>query len=125
MVFFFVPNIIGYVRFILVFSVLLTFRSHPKITAFLYALSQGLDYIDGYVARKLGQCSNFGAVLDMVCDRVSDAIILCILAEFYPSLSWFFLLTIILDITSHWFQMYSAVSEGEHHKELKTKWKAL
>lgn len=125
MVFFFVPNIIGYVRYLLVFSVLLTFRSHPYLTAFLYALSQALDYIDGYMARKLNQCSNFGAVLDMVCDRVADAVILAVLAELYPSYSWFFLFTAILDITSHWFQMYSAVSEGEHHKESKTKWRVL
>ena len=125
MVFFFVPNIIGYVRYFLVFSVLLLFRSHPFVTAFLYSFSQVLDHFDGYAARKLNQCSKFGAVLDMVCDRVSDAVILCILAEFYPSYSWCFMLAIILDISSHWFQMYSAACEGEHHKESKTKWKVL
>jgi CDP-diacylglycerol--inositol 3-phosphatidyltransferase len=35
-------------------------------------------------ARKFGQSTNFGAVLDMVCDRAADAVILAFLGALYP-----------------------------------------
>lgn len=96
------------------------------MTAFLYALSQILDAFDGWAARKFNQCNAFGAVLDMVCDRVSDAIMLAILASLYPSYSAVFLLAIGLDISSHWYQTYSTqYCREEHHKTAKTEWKLL
>jgi len=39
---------------------------------------------DGMAARKFNQSTDFGAVLDMVCDRASDAVILAILGHLYP-----------------------------------------
>ncbi|KAF3516994.1 hypothetical protein DY000_02063274 [Brassica cretica] len=54
--------------------------------------------------------STFGAVLDMVTDRVSTACLLVILSQVFLSL-------LALDIASHWLQMYS-------HKDVKdsTSW---
>jgi CDP-diacylglycerol--inositol 3-phosphatidyltransferase len=42
---------------------------YPKICTALYAVSSFLDVADGQAARRLGQTSKFGAVLDMVTDR--------------------------------------------------------
>ena len=42
------------------------------------------DMFDGMAARKFNQSTDFGAVLDMVCDRASDAVILAILGSLYP-----------------------------------------
>ena len=39
---------------------------------------------DGMAARKFNQCTNFGAVLDMVCDRSSNGVMLAILGSIYP-----------------------------------------
>ena len=44
-----------------------------------YVGSYILDAFDGMAARALKQCSQLGCVLDMVCDRTSDALIVCIL----------------------------------------------
>ena len=125
MVFLFIPNIIGYFRYAFLFASLFTYRTHPIWTLVLYGMSQWLDMFDGMAARKFNQSTNFGAVLDMVCDRSSDAVILAILASLYPEYSWIFLSDIILDLTSHWFQMYASISAGEHHKKSKTNWKLL
>ena len=84
MVFLFVPNIIGYIRYIFLFASLFTYQTHPILTLLCYGLSQLLDMFDGMAARKFKQSTNFGAVLDMVCDRASDAVILAILASLYP-----------------------------------------
>jgi hypothetical protein len=43
----------------------------------------------------------------MVCDRVSDAILLSILGSFYPKFGFLFLAAAGLDIGSHWYQTYA------------------
>ena len=111
MVWFFVPNLIGYVRVILLFPVLLN-PENPWLLLICYSFSQLLDMIDGYAARALNQTSIFGTVLDMVTDRISNAILLAINGALYPSLRWIFYGDIMLDICSHWYQMYSTMKCG-------------
>lgn len=125
MVFLFIPNIIGYFRFVALFATLFTFSNHPLLTVLFYGVSQLLDAFDGMAARHFNQCTKFGSVLDMVCDRASDAVILAILGSLYPTYSWIFYFDIILDLVSHWYQMYASLLCGEHHKETKTTWKLL
>ncbi|KAK8479979.1 hypothetical protein V6N12_019816 [Hibiscus sabdariffa] len=66
-----------------------------------------------------GSASTFGAVLDMVTDRISTACLLVILSQVYrPSLV--FLSLLALDIASHWLQMYSSFLVGKaSHKDVK------
>lgn len=62
----------------LVFSaatLLASYLSLPLLfTAFVLLLSALLDALDGYVARKKGRTTKFGAFLDSTIDRVSDAL---------------------------------------------------
>jgi CDP-diacylglycerol--inositol 3-phosphatidyltransferase len=117
MVFLFIPNIIGYFRAALIFAVMYFSLTKPLITLIAYGLSQLLDLFDGMAARYFKQSTKFGAVLDMVCDRTSDAIMLAILGGLYPNYCWFFYFDIMLDIGSHWYQMYATLASGEkHHK---------
>jgi CDP-diacylglycerol--inositol 3-phosphatidyltransferase len=69
-------------------------------------LGQFLDCIDGLLARKFNQCSDFGMVLDMVTDRASTAGFLANLNMIYPQYSFWFTFVLMLDIISHWMQMY-------------------
>lgn len=112
MVFLFIPNIIGYFRFAFLIASLFTYQNYPIQTILLYGFSQLFDMFDGMAARKFNQSTDFGAVLDMVCDRASDAVILAMLGSLYPEYSWLFYGDIILDLTSHWYQMYAALSSG-------------
>ncbi len=90
----------------------------------LYFVSFVCDALDGWFARKLNQVSTFGAVLDMVTDRISTACLLVILSQVYrPGL--IFLSLLALDIGSHWLQMYSTFLVGKtSHKDVKdsTSW---
>lgn len=124
-VFLYIPNIIGYFRFVFLVAILFTYQHCPVTTIILYGLSQLLDMFDGMAARHFNQCSNFGAVLDMVCDRASNGVLLAICGHLYPSWSWLFYGDIILDLVSHWYQMYSALSSGKHHKQIKNKFALL
>ncbi|XP_074579003.1 putative CDP-diacylglycerol--inositol 3-phosphatidyltransferase 2 [Curcuma longa] len=63
--------------------------------------------------------STFGAVLDMVTDRVNTACLLSVLSQlFNPGL--IFLALLGLGIASHWLQMYSSFLAGKtSHKDVK------
>ncbi|OEL26688.1 CDP-diacylglycerol--inositol 3-phosphatidyltransferase 1 [Dichanthelium oligosanthes] len=107
-VYLYIPNIIGYFRIIINFIAFAVCYSNKALFAILYFISFVLDGVDGWFARKFNQASTFGAVLDMVTDRVSTACLLALLSQFYrPGLV--FLILLGLDITSHWFQMYRSV----------------
>ena len=47
----------------------------PLLAGPCYFLSGFLDHFDGSAARRLGQCSQFGATLDMVTDRVATTLL--------------------------------------------------
>ncbi|PKA55951.1 CDP-diacylglycerol--inositol 3-phosphatidyltransferase 1 [Apostasia shenzhenica] len=95
--------------------------SRKWLFAILYFISFMCDGVDGWFARKLNQVSTFGAVLDMVTDRVSTACLLAILSQLYrPGL--IFLLLLGLDVASHWLQMYSTFLSGKSsHKDVNDK----
>ncbi|KAL1541170.1 putative CDP-diacylglycerol--inositol 3-phosphatidyltransferase 2 [Salvia divinorum] len=118
-VYLYVPNIIGYVRILMnCYAFAICFKD-KYLFSLLYFVSFVCDALDGWFARKLNQVSTFGAVLDMVTDRISTACLLVVLSQVYrPGLT--FLSLLALDIASHWLQMYSTFLEGKSsHKDVK------
>ncbi|KAJ0979331.1 hypothetical protein J5N97_014805 [Dioscorea zingiberensis] len=118
-VYLYIPNIIGYIRVIMNIVAFALSFSNKRLFAILYFVSFVCDGLDGWFARKFNQVSTFGAVLDMVTDRVSTACLLTILSQIYrPGL--IFLALLGLDIASHWLQMYSTFLSGKSsHKDVK------
>jgi len=117
-VYLFVPNLIGYGR--IVFAFIGFAFAYSNWTMFLacYATSQLLDAFDGMAARHFGQCSRFGAVLDMVTDRFSSAMLLTFLSHLYVQYYMLFVALAVLDFVSHWAQMYATLLCGEtSHKD--------
>ena len=94
---------------------MLNFETHWAIAMLLYVMSFAGDLFDGIVARKLNQTSTFGGLLDMITDRCSTLGLLYVLGVLQERLRLVYLLLIILDISSHWCQMYSSIGSG-HHK---------
>ena len=110
----------GYIRVLgLVFAVRNALHS-PVTAGTCYALSFVCDELDGRFARKFSQCSSFGAVLDMVTDRVGTMILLTVLAV--VSSDWALMCCTLqaLDISSHWFQMYHSMLALEADRSHKT-----
>ncbi|KAK1259085.1 putative CDP-diacylglycerol--inositol 3-phosphatidyltransferase 2 [Acorus gramineus] len=118
-VYLYIPNIIGYIRILMNCVAFAICFSNKKLFSILYFISFVCDGLDGWFARKFNQVSTFGAVLDMVTDRVSTACLLVILSKLYrPSL--IFVALLALDIASHWLQMYSTFLSGKaSHKDVK------
>ncbi|KAJ8280945.1 hypothetical protein GJAV_G00061350 [Gymnothorax javanicus] len=65
----FIPNIIGYIRFLLVLISWCGF-DYPAVFVPCYVIAIILDGVDGWVARQLDQKSEFGAWLDVVVDNL-------------------------------------------------------
>ncbi|KAB1207511.1 CDP-diacylglycerol--inositol 3-phosphatidyltransferase 1 [Morella rubra] len=118
-VYLYIPNIIGYIRVIINCIAFAQSFSNKGLFAVLYLFSFVCDAVDGWCARKFNQVSTFGAVLDMITDRISTACLLVILSQVYrPGLV--FLSLLALDIASHWLQMYSTFLSGKaSHKDVK------
>lgn len=113
----YIPNLIDYLRIILLFTSV--FFKGIKFSI-LYGLSVSLDYFDGLFARSLNQVSLVGGVLDMIIDRVSTMTILTKIAiekiEYAP---WCILYSII-DFMSHFVFFLVSAYTGVHHKKFST-----
>lgn len=115
-VFMYVPNLIGYARVACLFYALrYAFSCWSGFVGF-YAAGALLDAVDGWAARKLKQDTKFGAVLDMVTDRVSTNMLYLVLAIMFPDRYMSLAMMAALDYASHWFRMYAASMTGSHHK---------
>ena len=53
--------------------------------AIVFTIASFTDWLDGYLARKLGQTTTFGAVLDPVADKLIVAVALVLLVEIHAS----------------------------------------
>ena len=54
-------------------------------SALLFSLAAITDWLDGYLARKWGEETDFGAFLDPVADKLLVVIVLVLLVQKYPS----------------------------------------
>ena len=88
-----IPNILTLLRIALI-PVFIAFFYLPighanQVCAAIFALAAVTDWLDGYLARKLGQMSAFGAFLDPVADKlmVITALILLVEADPTPALA--------------------------------------
>ncbi|XP_077862729.1 bifunctional IPC transferase and DIPP synthase-like [Saccoglossus kowalevskii] len=90
-VFLYVPNLIGYLRLLLLFISNFYFDSKPSVFVVLYSINAMLDGVDGAVARVLNQTSSFGAWFDVVIDNVVRGMLWSSFLQWgwlFPSLEW-------------------------------------
>lgn len=117
-VYLYIPNLIGYARVLLTLLAIYYAFTSWKIFVFSYSLGAILDLFDGMAARRFGQESKFGALLDMVTDRVATNMLYIVLAVMYNEHYFCFAILAGLDYSSHWAQMYAAALNNSHHKTL-------
>ncbi len=80
-----IPNLLTVLRIVLIplFVIIFYLQSswaYP-VSAAIFALAGITDWLDGYLARKLGQTSAFGAFLDPVADKLMVAVALVMLVD--------------------------------------------
>lgn len=111
-VFLFVPNIIDYFRVILAFASFYYMPTDYVLASSLYLLSGLLDAFDGYAARALNQTSKLGVMLDMLTDRFTTMGLTATLCSFYPQYLFYFQISMVVDIVSHWIHVQSTMLKG-------------
>lgn len=114
-------KVLGYARIALAVISLYFMPIHPRVCSFLYSVSCLLDAIDGMLARKFNQSTQFGAMLDMTIDRCTTSCLLVFLAVAYPQWSILFQCLIILDFASHFMHVYATLVMGttnQSHKKI-------
>ncbi len=84
-----IPNILTLLRILLI-PVFLGIFYLPvswaaEASAYVFAAAAVTDWLDGYLARRLGQMSSFGAFLDPVADKLMVAAALILLVEREPT----------------------------------------
>lgn len=95
-----IPNTLTLVRIALIPIFVIVFYLPIKwshmATAVIFALAALTDWLDGYLARRLGQTSALGAFLDPVADKLMVAVVLVFLLQQNPS-PWLALPAAIID----------------------------
>ncbi|XP_011555826.1 CDP-diacylglycerol--inositol 3-phosphatidyltransferase [Plutella xylostella] len=112
-VFLFVPNIIGFGRVILAIISFYFMPTHCNIAVTCYITSALLDAFDGHAARYFNQSTKFGAMLDQLTDRAGTAGLMMTLATFYPQYTFWFQLSMAIDITCHWLYLHTTILQGK------------
>ncbi|KAL3162928.1 hypothetical protein ABBQ32_009368 [Trebouxia sp. C0010 RCD-2024] len=69
------PNLIGYFRLLLLGTAILTGTKSCQATYWLFVSTLLLDGLDGFAARRLQQCSSYGAFLDVFIDNLTRGVL--------------------------------------------------
>lgn len=85
-----IPNALTILRIllipVLVVVFYLPFDNHLLVAAGVFAVAAITDWFDGYLARRLGQMTAFGAFLDPVADKLMVVVALVLLVERHDTL---------------------------------------
>jgi len=115
----YLPNIIGYFRFVLIvlgFCIALDF---PILSCLVLVSACLLDMLDGFVARVYKQTSRLGAMLDYTLDRIMMVGFCFLLAILYPQFWLIFMFCATLDVASHLFHLNASLVQNKtSHKEM-------
>jgi cardiolipin synthase len=82
------PNVISLFRIVVIFAAAGIFLAGFRMAGLLVAIPAGLsDYLDGYIARKRGQSTELGALLDGLADILFHLVCLTVGAHYgvWPS----------------------------------------
>ncbi|MCD1267914.1 CDP-alcohol phosphatidyltransferase family protein [Microbacterium sp. MEC084] len=95
-----IPNAITLLRLALVVPIVILLVGHgdPVLTVVLLVLFGGSDWIDGHLARRLGQTSRTGAMFDPISDRIGVVAIVVALVIAGHLQMWVALAVGVIDI---------------------------
>jgi len=82
-----VPTIITISRIVIIIPFILIAPGNPFLGAIIFSIAAITDYLDGHIARKTGQVTKFGILLDPIADKllVISALILFVDMGMIPS----------------------------------------
>ena len=113
-------NYITILRMVLIFPVLIFATSYSSlynwVALLLFVIAGITDHLDGYIARKTGSTSSFGALLDLVADKLLIIVTLFYFISYESSILLIIpsILIIIREIVISAFRQLLSESEGKN-----------
>lgn len=107
---FYIANVISLIRIVLLIPVcylmLTDFESENTLIIILVLCMYFSDLLDGFLARKLNQVSEFGKIIDPLADKISVIVISLILLYLGKISLWFVLIVVLRDLLILGFGIY-------------------
>ena len=114
------PQWVSLVRIFSVVTAFFIFHQRPLLSITLICFAESLDMLDGYLARKYNAVSAFGAIADMIIDRLTPIFGFTTLISLAPLWSAPLSMLLALDLLGHMAMLYCAILKKDicHHKSL-------
>lgn len=116
--FFSIPNLISYLRLLLIPVIIWAYceKESGLITAIAVAVSALTDVLDGKIARRFNMVTDIGKVLDPVADKLTQvAMMYCLLAKYELMLPAFIVL-----IVKEIFMAVTAIMETKYSQQVNS-----
>jgi CDP-diacylglycerol---glycerol-3-phosphate 3-phosphatidyltransferase len=82
------PTILTLSRIVLIPVFVFTVYLHPFFGAFIFTIASLTDFLDGYLARRSGQITKFGIILDPIADKFLVISALIVLVDMERLAAW-------------------------------------
>jgi CDP-diacylglycerol--glycerol-3-phosphate 3-phosphatidyltransferase len=89
------PTILTLSRIVLIPVFVFTVYVHPVFGAFVFGIASLTDFLDGYLARRSGQITKFGIILDPIADKFLVISALIVLVDMNRLDAWIAIVIIV------------------------------
>ncbi len=83
-----VPTILTLSRIVLIPVFIVTVYMHPVVGALVFGIASLTDFLDGYLARRSGEITKFGIILDPIADKFLIISALIVLVDMAKLPAW-------------------------------------
>lgn len=89
------PTILTFSRIVLIPFFILVTPQNPFLGIVIFLIASTTDYLDGYLARKSGQITKFGIILDPIADKFLVISALILLVDMVRLSAWIAIIIIV------------------------------
>lgn len=92
-----VPTVLTLSRIVLIPFFVLSVYQHPLLGALVFGIASLTDFLDGYLARRSGQITKFGIIMDPIADKFLVISALVVLVDMERISAWMAIILIVRD----------------------------
>ncbi len=101
------PNILSLFRILMIPFIYISFARKEFVFAGIFIILSGLtDLIDGYAARRFGDITKVGKILDPIADKLTQVVILIGLVQYYPLTSVTLVIFVLKELSMGLFNLF-------------------
>ncbi len=89
------PTALTLSRIVLIPVFVFTVNLHPLLGALIFSIASLTDFLDGYLARRSGQITKFGIILDPIADKFLVISALIVLVDMERLAAWIAIIIIV------------------------------